>query len=247
MSDPSDHRRYSDDEVKEILQKAVERSSSRSLARREGTSLAELKAIAAEVGIDPGQVEEAARSVTRRPAGRPHPILGGPILLNVERTVPGTISEEETPRVLSAIRGNLGVHGEASEIHGSLEWAGRGELSERHVAIASRDGMTTGQGSANLSGVATVTYLPAGIIGTLLTVISMVGAVDAGNAVWMAATLTILPTLYTIQRSILGAVSRSQTQRLEDAVEEVARLASVEPDVSPAPADPVPGASDPRD
>ncbi len=50
---PIDERRFTDREVHEILKKAVEKAPSRALATSEGMSLTELKAIGAEVGIDP--------------------------------------------------------------------------------------------------------------------------------------------------------------------------------------------------
>jgi hypothetical protein len=84
---PIDERKFTDREVREILKKAVERAPSRALVKSEGLSLAELKAIGEEVGIDPARLEDAARAVTGGGAGRANRILGAPTVFNFERKV----------------------------------------------------------------------------------------------------------------------------------------------------------------
>ena len=226
---PLDDRRFTDREVHEILKKAVEKSPSRALARSEGLSLAELKTIGAEVGIEPARLEEAARKVTRVGGRRPNWLIGGPTVLNVERTVDGEIDPSDTPQVLSVIRRVMGRTGEVSDIRGSLEWSEKGDSGERHVTVSSRDGSTTVSGTATLTNAVVLTYLPAGIMGIFGSVIGISQAAEADSSGGVFFFLLIIPVLYLILRTILGKISRSESARLEQVVDELARLTE-EPD-----------------
>lgn len=233
---PIEDRRFSDKEMREILKKAVESASgSTSLARQDGHSLADLRAIAAEVGIDPARLEEAARAVAGRGRTGGLHILGGPTNLHIDRSVPGTIPPERYPETLAAIRRELRAHGEASEIHGSLEWTDRIERGERHVALTSRDGETRITAGARLTQAAIVTFLPASIIGTMASIITFVTSAEAGNPAGMILAFFILPTLWSILRQVMKRISGSQEQGLERAVAEVARIAAE------GQAEPIPG------
>ena len=223
---PLEDRRFSDEEMREILKKAVESSSgSTSLTRQDGHSLEELKAIGREVGIDPARLEEAARLVTVRGAGQRRHLLGGPTLLYLDRAVPGEIPPEKFPDALAVIRRELGSQGEAAEIHGSLEWRQGGERGEQHLAIRSKNGETQITAGANLRQTAVVAFLPASIIGTMITIIGTVASAEAGNPLGIMAAATTLPIIWTVGRQIMKAVSRGQAERLERAAAALGRLA----------------------
>ena len=221
---PMDERKFTDREVREILKKAVERTPSRALTRSEGLSLAELKSIAQEVGIDPARLEEAARSVVLTGGNPPNRFVGSPTVLTFDRKVQGEIGPQHTPEILARIRRIMGQHGEVDEIHGSLEWSSKGESGERFVTISSRDGTTTIQSSANLHQAAVVTFLPAGILGTVATTVGFIVAADSGNPLGMLFGLSVLPALYPFLRSIFRKVTQKETAKLQQVVEELGRL-----------------------
>jgi hypothetical protein len=218
-------RRFTDEEVREILKKAVEKSPSRALMKKsEGLSLAELKTIGEEVGIDPARLEDAARAVASGGVNRTNPIVGGPTVLNFERTVPAEFDPKDTPDVLSLIRRTLGVQGEVDEIHGSLEWRAQGDIGARYVTVSPREGSTTIMSSANLTNAAVVTYLPAGIVGCIATMIGLITFVGEGSLIGLIVALAVLPVLYTALRTIYGRVSRTESAKLQLVVNELARL-----------------------
>lgn len=225
---PMEDRRFTDAEVQQILKKAVEHTPSRALARAEGLSLADLKSIGAEVGIDPVRLEEAARAVVSAgsESGWPARVLGAPLSVHLERQVPGTLAAEDSPDVLSLIRRTMGRQGEARAIHGALEWSVSGDIGQRHLSLSTRDGTTSIRGTANLTNAALVTYLPAGIMGAFASVASLVGFANTGNPVALAAAVGIPALLYPILRTVLRKVTRSETAKLERTVDELARLAS---------------------
>jgi hypothetical protein len=221
---PIEDRRFTDREVHEILKKAVERSPSRALAKREGLSLAELRVIGEEVGIDPHRLEDAARSVVRKGDARPNPFLGAPTVLNCERRVEGEFDRDATPEILSLIRRTMGQQGEVNEIRGSLEWSTQGEAGDRHVTLSARDGNTTIHGMANLTNAAILTYLPAGILGLITSFAGVAKSAQNGSQLAVILFLLVLPVLYSVLRVIFGTVSRSESAKLERVVEELARL-----------------------
>ena len=105
---PIDERKFTDREVSEILRRAARDASSNAPVKREGLSLTELKAIGAEVGIDPNRLASAAQAVALESGSRSSGLLGGPSVLNFERKVRGEVSPANMPEILSVIRRTMG-------------------------------------------------------------------------------------------------------------------------------------------
>ncbi|MBT8397066.1 MAG: hypothetical protein HKO65_05865 [Gemmatimonadetes bacterium] len=221
---PLEGRKFTDEEVRKILKKAVERTSSKSLVKTEGLSLEELISIAGEVGIDPTRVEDAARAVVLGEGNKPNRILGGPLHLDFERKVEGELDPKDTPEILSLVRRTMGTQGEVDEIHGSLEWRAKGDSGERYVTVSPRDGTITIRGSANLTNGAVVTFLPAGIIGTVLSVGAFAAAANNASAFGMILGLGLLPTIYTALRTVFRKISSKESMKLQRVVDELGRL-----------------------
>jgi hypothetical protein len=219
-----EERRFTDREVREILKRAVE-APSRGLIKSEGLSLAELQAIGEEVGIDPARVEDAARAVESRGVDRSGRLLGAPTVLNYERRISGSLAPEDTPEVLSVIRRTMGRQGEVNDVHGSLEWSAKGDSGERYVTLSSRDGTATIRGSANLTNAAVLTYLPAGIIGLITSIVGVVALAESGDLLGLVVSLAVLPVLYLVLRAVFRTVVGRDSARLQRTVDELARLA----------------------
>lgn len=233
MSDtPLDERRFSDREVREILEKAVKRTpaDSRALTTGEGLSLTDLKAIGKEVGISPNRLEEAARSVSEVGANPSNKMLGGPTVVRFGRKIDSEFDPEETPELLSLIRRSMGNKGEVEEIRGSVEWRSNTELVTRYVTVSQKNGETTVEGSSNLSGAAIVTFVPGSIVGLMMTAIAATQAAEAESMPAMLALMLVLPVLFVILRTIYSKVSETETGKLQAAVDDVARWVEDEPD-----------------
>src|SRR4051812_18391869 len=121
-------RHYDDDEVAAIFRAATEgaeQSESRALAERspDGLSLADLQAIAREVGIAPDAIERAAQSLDRpRAAPVSRTFLGLPI--GVGRTVilDRRLTDAEWELLVVELRDVFGARG-TMRAQGSLrEW-----------------------------------------------------------------------------------------------------------------------------
>ncbi len=121
-------RRFDEDQFAEILRRAAEMQV-RPPARKDdsgatdpgvgtGMSLADIQAIAAEVGIDPKLVDRAAALVVDDSGATEG--LGHRWVL--ENSMSGQLSEEDKVRLLRAIRDTTGSHGDSNVAGAGLEW-----------------------------------------------------------------------------------------------------------------------------
>lgn len=90
---PETERRYSDKELALILKLAAERQAFSSELDDRGLTLTEIQQIAAEAGIDPQHVAEAAAVLEAQHGQRRLSLLGAPTRFVFDRTVAG----EATP------------------------------------------------------------------------------------------------------------------------------------------------------
>ena len=217
-------RRFTDEEVREVLRRAVEDVPGTALASGDGLTLSELEAIGAEVGIDAERIERAVWSMDHAPGQSGGRLLGGPRLLSVRRKVPGEVPEGAAPEVLAAIRRHLGRAGDVSEVGGAIEWRATGEVGEQHVSVATRDGSTTITASANLSSAAVLAYLPPGMLAGIASLVGFVVSANDANELGMILSLAVVPAVLGLARTLFGRFTRSQAAALDAAVREVASL-----------------------
>ena len=118
----TDERRYAEDEVAEILDRATAPEYDLSqLPRRTGLTLAQIQEVGTEAGISAERIERAALSMamaTTQPT-RQATLLGAP--RSVERVVrlERPMSDEEWSRLVADLRQTFGAEGEL-EAHGTL-------------------------------------------------------------------------------------------------------------------------------
>ncbi|MBT8397715.1 MAG: hypothetical protein KJN92_12150, partial [Gemmatimonadetes bacterium] len=80
------------------------------------------------------------------------------------------------------------------------------------------------QGSSNLSGVAVLTYLIPGFMGLLPSIIGLIKFAKDGSLPGLIVCLTVLPILYPILRAFFKKISGNESAKLEQVVDELARL-----------------------
>jgi hypothetical protein len=119
---PSLPRRYADAETALILRRAAELQGT---APEPSTapSLAELEQVAAEAGIEPRYVRQAAAELASPLSpSRTNGILGAPESLWLERVVPGEIPASAFDAVVEEIRSALGMAGQATVLGRGFTW-----------------------------------------------------------------------------------------------------------------------------
>jgi len=226
-----DQRRFSDDEFALILRKATELASpgDPAVALDDGLTLTEIKAAAAQAGIDADLVERAARLVTTEtPASPLERVIGGPLRHEVTLHLPVTLSEAHAAQLLSAVRISAGLAGNRDAGHAGptgMTWHDGGDTESLSVtARTERDG-TTIQISLDrrvtfglgLTFTAVVTFLGLVFAGsTLYPESAALGA--AGAIAALAAPLAIVRSYWTSSTkrtrerigAVLGAIDQSQ-------------------------------------
>ncbi len=143
----ADDRRYSREEFALVLRRAAELQNQRgeqpaagdSIAGAEGMSLAEMQAVARDVGIDPARVADAAALLPKAEQDALTRYLGGPFRYSLERSVPGALPPRASGRVLEAIRRAAADQGKTSEVHGALEWRHSDEVVKFGVNVTPHD------------------------------------------------------------------------------------------------------------
>jgi hypothetical protein len=120
-----DERVYSDEDFRRILEKAEELAKESDRPSEPGTllSLSEMKAAAAEAGLDPALVERAAHLISadsgRTLAGR---LLRGMGWKRLGAASPVPLTQQRATQVLSALQGSAGEEGKGEATPYGLVW-----------------------------------------------------------------------------------------------------------------------------
>jgi hypothetical protein len=246
-------RRYSEDEVREIVRRASELEASNPTASG-ALTVGGIEALAAEVGIAPETVREAARAVARgaappaaaRDLVRSNPWIGGPTRLSYERIVEGEVPDTEFPTLVEEIR--LGLHhpGQVSQLGRSFSWTsarGPGSTRSAEVAVSVRAGrtrITVQESLGNLMG-GLFGGIGGGVGGGGIGAVIPVTVTVLGP-VALAATIPLwLASVFAVARAIYRHSVGGRQRELETLADRLAVLAREL--VLPAPALPGP---DPR-
>lgn len=164
-------RRYDDRELALIVKLASELEKSE--PRGEGHSLAEIQEIAAQAGIDPELIVLAARIFETERTSGTRSLIGAPTTFRLERSVAGEVPDDELGALVHAIRQVTGREGEVARVLDSLEWRDLDPLgTTTHVAITPRRGRTAIRVTARAGNAAGLSYLGAGILAAILSVIA---------------------------------------------------------------------------
>ncbi len=221
-----DQRRYTDQEVAEILERATETQAAAlpaSPGSEAGLTLAQLQEIGAEVGIEPARIAEAARTVGLRPLAPPQPtFLGAPRSVSRLVPIPRPLDEDEWTRLVVDLRETFGAAGRI-RAEGSLRSWANGNL-QVHVephGDAYRVRMRTLKGDL-VPRVAVGAFFTL-VAGILLTLTLLGEATASQSIMWAVIGVAGLGTLGHT-RWMLGAWSRERAAQMEGLAERIPRL-----------------------
>jgi hypothetical protein len=223
-------RRYSEEEVAAIFQRAAEaqQTARRQLPPGEGMTLADLQAIGREVGIPPELVTQAARSMDHAGAPATRGLLGLPI--GVGRTVElnRQLSEEEWDRLVVDLRETFDARGKVSTQGRFRQWTnGYLQVLVEPTSTGDRIRMKTLNGNARVfmnTGLATL-----GLAAALL-VMSVVGGGDASALRGLTFLSTLGLGMFSVGAIRLPGWARLRRRQMEGVA---ARLALAEPSPPP--------------
>jgi hypothetical protein len=232
--DDVSERRYSEEEVARIFERATEAQSVslRPSSRSEGLTLGELQEIGREVGIAPELVAGAARSIESTGVRSPRRgLLGLPIRVGHTVQLPRRLTETEWQQLVVELRDTFDARGKLKDEGAFKQWT-NGHLEA--LLEPTRSGhqlrlRTYKEGAAAL-------MLGGGITLTI-AVAALVAALIRGD---LADRLPGFVTLFTIGLGLLGTSvvqipgwARLRQSQMEAIAERAALMASSDPEEEP--------------
>lgn len=120
-------KRFSDKEMAKIIRKAseIQNGGGSSL---DGVSESELRAVAAELGIDPENLNSAIREVESNIGSKN--FWGGPYEVDIARTIPGVLTDESWEDVVTDLRKVFEETGEIAQRGTTREWSSKSAGTE---------------------------------------------------------------------------------------------------------------------
>lgn len=230
MPDSPPPRRYDEDEVRRILERATELQRELPAATApEGLTLDELEEAAAEAGIERPLIRRAARELdtAAEESGPWTALAGAPLTIVLERTLPGEVSTDVFGDLAAEIERSLGIHGEPTVLGHTLSWRAESAGTTRfvHVMVTTRDGETHIRVGERLQGLAGGVFggLVGGAGGGLglgVGVAIGLGALESAffAVAWPAGVVSLS---YVAAREIFGVVARKRRRALSDLLERI--------------------------
>ena len=209
-------RRYTDEEFRTILRSAMtlqqERADDTGIeGTREGLALAEIEAIASEVGVEVGFVREAAQRLDQ--ASGPRHDNGSLRVIRAQGSIPVEADPELLSRMVDAVRDVADAPGDVQEVLGGLEWKRTGELTVTRVSLSPRTDETRVQVALDRTALLSVT-ITMGFVGTFMSVLGTAVAAHEGLPVLLGLvpfTATAAGVVATWKRSTSHATREVQS------------------------------------
>jgi hypothetical protein len=229
-----DRRVYSDEEFALILRQAAELAiqGEPSGPSSGGLTLNEMKAAAAQVGLDPALVDRAARSLATRAASSPlERLTGGPVKHDHEARFRITLDETRAARLLSAVRISAGQAGSQDVGHSSsmgVTWHDGGPTEALSVTARPEEEGTSVSVVLDRSGTLAVVAVFSGI-GMLLAVLPGMALYREVGSLAMVASIAGMGGVLAAARGYWASSTRKVRERI-NAVTDTIGQTLVEPE-----------------
>lgn len=229
--DPGDKaRHYSEKEVGRLLKRATELQQADEDGGPGGRggggmTLATLQEVAAEAGIEPRYIQQAAARIDSPEASGIGPALAGtPLVLRAERVIPGDLREEDCERIVEEIQGITENHGDWTILGRTLTWWDFATSLE--VTVVSRDGETQVQGKWRLHSWAGILFgVVVGGVGIGIGTFGLALGMEKLGSVLFATLFPtgLIGTLYVTARQIMKTIGRKRRAKLDGLLDRIAQ------------------------
>lgn len=211
-------RRYNDDEIAAIFQRATEGPQGTSIqaAGEGGMTLAELQDIGRQVGISPEAVDLAARSLDARPQSGIRKFLGVPIGVGRMIELDRRLTEDEWERLVVELREVFGARGIVSSNGSFRQWTnGNLQALLEPTATGHRLRISTVKGNvrasltmgAALLGMSAFTAITSGIAGSLGATVGEISIMSLAGIGIVANGLLRVPRWARLRGSQMEAIT----------------------------------------
>ena len=194
-------RRSGDEEVGAILERAADlqgRSVAVTDGAARGLTLADLRQIAEEAGIDPRFVDLASADLAAPVKGTGIALAGGAYRWRSNSTIPGEIDDSDRDRILQAIRSVFGTKGEVADVFGRMEWSFDEGTGPVIIGITSRDGVVEIDVAAEKAGEVGLIY------GMIVPFGGLLGGAAVAKLLVLTGGLAAIPVVAIAGLSYLG-------------------------------------------
>lgn len=231
-------KRYSSDEVNELLRRALEIQRIEGSGATARLSQAQIEEIAEEVGLAPEYVRRAALELAEKQSRERFHLLGGPTTIDLERIIEGEMSLDKWDEMLVEMRRVFGGTGKVREVGRAREWVEGPEDQELvHVTVTPVGAQTRIRVSERLWVWAVSLHVPFAGLAVAPIALQYV-FLDLGAVPETGIALGILATFQVVARTIFGGVARRKERtirRLLDQFDELVarRETTTEEDSTP--------------
>lgn len=230
-----DERLYSDEEFALILRRASERAS-RTEPRgpsSAGLTLTEMKEIAAQVGLAPALVENAARLVASRAEASPlERLIGGPWRHRQTAHLPIRLDETSSSQALSAVRISAGHPGEGHSSSMGMTWHTGGEFETFSVTARPEEDGTLVSVVLDRRGTLGL-VVPLSAAGMFLAFAAGTGLYDVAPALGVGGCIAGVGGVLALARGYWAASTRGVRDRIDAVMDALGQALS--PPVPPPP------------
>lgn len=225
-------KRYSDEEFALILRKAGElgRGSDEAATSAGHLTLPEMKAIAAEAGLDPALVARAARLMSAESPEVPSGLeraLGAPSKVRMAAEYDLVLDPGRAEQLLAVIRAAAGQQGEGEVTGSAVSWHSVGEGTQYLATIHSEGGSTrlqvTGDRRGAIAIAATFTGLGSLAAGIVVLLLGEMSGIQAPPAVGLGLVGAAAGSVVAAGRAAFKASTRGVRARVADLLESVGR------------------------
>ena len=226
-------RRYTEKEVGLILRRATEMQGAEpSALDPAGLTLAALEEIAAEAGIDPGMLRQAANELhVNRPPTLGSRLAGAPVSVDIERVIEGELPWERLEELVPTIQAGTTGQGTASAVGRTLTWTSRTEENAlaQQVLVSVRGGQTLIRNQESLGGLAAGLFggimggvgagVGFGLGGALSATLGLVAGLVALPLATITGSYFLARAIFTAQVRRRQAAARALVDRLAEQIE----------------------------
>lgn len=238
-----DKPRYNKTEIGALIQRATELQKKDADAGDNALELQEVEHIAAELGIAPEYVRDAARELAHgRPATPDRSLTGAPFKVGHHRVVPGSMTDDRWELVVTELRRMTGAKGTIDSIGRTREWSRTVEdmgttLYGTMVSARSDDDRTSLSFKKHYGGLAVTAYFI-----SMFVVLFAVGiTLDEASNFGALYNLMIIAVsglgIMAAVRAGIGMWSRKQERQLMSMADRIENVLSRSGTVSPATSD----------
>ncbi|MDX1741165.1 MAG: hypothetical protein R3178_07720, partial [Rhodothermales bacterium] len=214
-SGPTDDKLYSEQEVASILRRSARLQRESEATETSGLTLAELKHIAAEVGIDPAHVEAASRDIRSgaREDGEAARSLFLPLTSEDSYVVRGEIGDGQWEDVADDIRSLYGGFGTVGQVGSQLNWTHtRFPEPSIQVSVASRSGRTKVRAQSDYSNLMAF-FMPAMFASSAIVAAVTIETLGLPTAAVIVAIGLWLTIYWMVVRAIVSGLNKKERRR----------------------------------